>query len=119
MAMDLTGASLTTSEVRAISADIEQIGKNIDSTMQSVKSIMNTVTGQSEGGLIDQTTTAVEQLNDLCTKLVACIFNDNAESGSGSSGDLETFNRIKSSLIFDGISEGRKEHGGSNKNSGR
>ena len=75
MAMDLTGASLTTSEVRAISADIEQIGKNIDSTMQSVKSIMNTVTGQAEGGLIDQTTTAVEQLNDLCTKLVACIMN--------------------------------------------
>lgn len=75
MAMDLTGASLTTSEVRAISADIEQIGKDIDSTMKSVKSIMDTLTGQSEGSLIEQTAAAVQQLFELCATLVACIMN--------------------------------------------
>lgn len=75
MGMDLTGASLTTSQVLEISADIEQIGKDIDNTMKSVKSIMDTITGQSEGGLIEQTTTAVQQLNELCLTLVACIMN--------------------------------------------
>ena len=75
MAMDLTGASLTTAEVREISGNIKDIGNNIDETMKSVKSIMDTVTGQSEGGLIEQTTTAVQQLNDLCLTLVSCIVN--------------------------------------------
>ena len=75
MAMDLTGASLTTADVREISGNIEQISRNIDGTMKSVNSIMTTVTGQSEGGLIIQTTTAVQQLNGLCETLVSCIMN--------------------------------------------
>lgn len=75
MAIDLTGASLTTSEVREISGNIEQVAKDIDGTMKSVNSIMATVTGQSEGGLINQTTTAVQQLNTLCETLVSCIMN--------------------------------------------
>lgn len=72
---DLTGAFLSTSEVREISADIKQIGENIKETMGDVKDTMDIVTGDSEGGLIEQTTTAVRQLNELCETLVACIKN--------------------------------------------
>lgn len=75
MAMDITGASLTRGEVQEISSNIEQISKDIDSTMKSVSGIMTTLTDQSEGGLIKQTTTAVQQLNGLCETLVACILN--------------------------------------------
>lgn len=75
MAMDLIGASMTTSEVRAISADIERIARDIENTMKSVNNIMGIITGQSEGGLIEQTTTAVVQLNTLCETLIACIAN--------------------------------------------
>jgi phage-related protein len=75
MALDLTGASLTTAEVKEISTNIKTIGENIDKTMQSVNSIMTTITGDSEGGLIDQTVTAVQNLNELCATLVAGIMN--------------------------------------------
>ena len=53
--MDLVGASLTTSEVRSISNNIQEIGDGIDETMKSVDSIMTTLTGQSEGGVIQKT----------------------------------------------------------------
>lgn len=73
MAMDLTGASLTTTDIRAITSNIEQISKEIDGTMRNVNSIMTTLTGQSEGGLIRQTTTAVTELHALADTLVMCI----------------------------------------------
>lgn len=75
MAMDLTGASLTTTEIREITKNIEQISKDIDSTMGNVDDIMTTLTGQSEGGLIDKTTEAVQQLNKLMDVLVCSILN--------------------------------------------
>ncbi len=75
MAMDLTGASLTTAEVREITKNIEQIGNDLDDTMKSVNDIMTTLTGQSEGGLIEKTTTAVQQLNKLMDVLVCSILN--------------------------------------------
>lgn len=75
MAMDLTGASLTTAEVREITKNIEQIGNDLDDTMKSVNDIMTTLTGQSEGGLIEKTTTAVQQLNKLMDVLVSSILN--------------------------------------------
>lgn len=75
MGMDLTGASLTTSEVREITNNIEQIGKGIEETMKSVDGIMTTVIGQSEGGLIEKTTDAVQQLNKLMDVLVSSILN--------------------------------------------
>lgn len=73
MAMDLEGASLTTSEVRSISSEIEQIGKAIRNTMEYVQEIMETLTGQSEGGIIDLATVAVKQLGELCETLIDCI----------------------------------------------
>ncbi|MDO5781682.1 MAG: hypothetical protein Q4P27_04425 [Eubacteriales bacterium] len=73
MAMDLVGASLTTSEVRDISRNIEEIGNGIDETMKSVDNIMTTLTGQSEGGVIQKTETAVKELSSLATILVTSI----------------------------------------------
>lgn len=74
MAMDLTGASITTTEVREITNNIEQISKDIKTTMENVDDIMTTLTGQSEGGLIDKTTEAVKDLTVLMDTLVECIF---------------------------------------------
>jgi hypothetical protein len=74
MAMDLTGASITTTEVREITNNIEQISKDIKTTMGNVDDIMTTLTGQSEGGLIDKTTEAVKDLTVLMDTLVECIF---------------------------------------------
>lgn len=74
MAMDLTGASITTTEVREITNNIEQISKDIKTTMVNVDDIMTTLTGQSEGGLIDKTTEAVKDLTVLMDTLVECIF---------------------------------------------
>ncbi len=71
--MDLVGASLTTSEVRSISNNIQEIGDGIDETMKSVDSIMTTLTGQSEGGVIQKTETAVKELSSLATTLVTSI----------------------------------------------
>ncbi len=73
MAMDLTGASITTTEVREITKNIKQIGTDLNDTMESVNDIMTTLTGQSEGGLITKTTTAVQQLTMLADKLVEGI----------------------------------------------
>lgn len=75
MAMDLVGASLTTSEVREISGNIKQIGNDLDETMKTVNDIMTTLTGQSEGGVIDKTSTAVQQLSELAETLVESIIN--------------------------------------------
>lgn len=75
MAMDLTGASLTTSEVREITQNIKNIGNDLNETMKSVNDIMTTLTGQSEGGLIENTITAVQQLNKLMEVLVCSILN--------------------------------------------
>lgn len=74
MAMDLTGASITTTEVREITNNIEQISKDIKTTMGNVDDIMTTLTGQSEGGLIDKTTEAVKDLTVLMDTLAECIF---------------------------------------------
>lgn len=70
MAMDLTGVSITTTEVREITKNIKQIGDDFNDTMKTVNEIMTTLTNQSEGGLIQKTTTAVEQLTELANKLV-------------------------------------------------
>lgn len=75
MAMDLTGASITTAEVREITQNIKNIGNDLDDTMKSVNDIMTTLTGQSEGGLIENTTTAVQELNKLMDVLVCSILN--------------------------------------------
>lgn len=75
MAMDLTGASLTTSEIRSITSNIDQIGKDIANTMESVNDTMKTLIGQDEGGFINNTATAVQQLNNLTDVLVASLLN--------------------------------------------
>lgn len=99
---DFTGAFLSTSEVREISADIKQIGEDIKETMGDVKEIMDTVTGQSEGGLIEQTTTAVQQLNELCETLVACIMNIGLKIGDYLTAmlnrDQEAANTLRTSI---------------------
>lgn len=74
MAMDLTGASLSTAEIREITKNIEQISKDINRTMGNVDDIMTTLTGQSEGGLIDKTIEAVNDLTRLMDTLTDCIF---------------------------------------------
>lgn len=73
MGMDLVGASLTVSEVREISGNIEKIANNIDDTMKTVSSLMTTLSGQSEGGLIQKTDESVVQLGSLVTTLVTSI----------------------------------------------
>lgn len=75
MAMDITGASLTTGEVREISDNIKHISDDIKETMGNVNDIMTELTGVSEGGSIDNAKIAVVQLNDLCLTLAACIMN--------------------------------------------
>ena len=75
MALDITGASLTTAEVKEISKNIKDISNDISNTMNEVNNIMTTLTGQSEGGVIDKTNDAVLQLNELCLTLVSCIMN--------------------------------------------
>lgn len=71
----LAGVKLTTSELRAITGDIKGISGDIDGIMKDFQSIMTTLTGQSEGGLINQTTTAATQLFDGVMKLSKCFLN--------------------------------------------
>lgn len=75
MGWDRMGASLTTKEVREASKNIEQISKDITETMNEVYKTMTILTGESEGGVIKETTTAVQQLDELCKTLVACIMD--------------------------------------------
>ena len=72
---DLSGVALTVKEVKSIVADIEDISKETEETMKAVDSTMTTLTGQSEGGVIDKMTVAVRELNMLVETLVACIMN--------------------------------------------
>lgn len=72
---DLTGVKLMTSEVKMITGDIKDISKDIDDIMGNFKNIMAELTGQSEGGLIDQTVTAAEQLYDGVISLSKCFLN--------------------------------------------
>lgn len=73
MGFDLIGASLTTSEVKDASNRISMIATYIEGVMKSVDNTMTTLTGQSEGGLIEKTTTAVEQLTELIVTVIECI----------------------------------------------
>lgn len=73
MGMDLTGAVLTTAAIRESTDNIKATAKNIEETMNTVGQIMTTLTGQSEGGLIKQTTEAVEQLTELVVTLIDSI----------------------------------------------
>lgn len=73
MGFDLIGASLTTSEVKDASNRISMIATCIEGVMKSVDNIMTTLTGQSEGGLIQKTTIAVEQLTELIVTVIECI----------------------------------------------
>ena len=102
MAMDLMGASLTTHEVEEISSNIEQIGKNIDAAMKSVNDIMTTLTGQSEGGLIQKTEEAVKQLYQLCLTLVACLMDIGLKIGAFLDAminhDAEAANTLRNSI---------------------
>lgn len=102
MAMDLIGASLTTNEVEEISSSIEQIAKNIDATMKSVSDIMTTLTGQSEGGLIQKTEEAVKQLYQLCLTLVSCLVDIGLKIGAFLdamlSYDADAANTLKNSI---------------------
>lgn len=72
---DLYGVALTTKEVSNIVSDIQQISSEIDETMKAVDSTMTTLSGQSEGGVIEKITDAVRDLNMLVETLVACILN--------------------------------------------
>lgn len=74
-ASSLSGVKLTTSEVRAITGDIKGISGDIDNIMKDFQSTMATLTGQSEGGLINQTVTAAEQLLDGVMELSKCFLN--------------------------------------------
>lgn len=73
MGWDRTGASLTTEDVSNASETIKKISGDITDTMKEVSETMTILTGQSEGGVITQTDTAVKQLDALCETLVKCI----------------------------------------------
>lgn len=72
-ASSLAGVKLTTSEVRAITEDIKSVSGDIDIIMKDFQSTMTTLTGQSEGGLINQTVTAAERLFDGAMELCRCF----------------------------------------------
>lgn len=75
MVADLSGVKLTTNEIRDITQTIKDISGDVDSTMQEFQNIMAKLTGQSEGGLIDQTITAAEQLFNGVMRLSKCFLN--------------------------------------------
>ncbi|WP_418745979.1 hypothetical protein [Frisingicoccus sp.] len=75
MAAGLTGVKLTTQEVRNITGNIKGISSDVDDTMGEFQEIMTKLTGQSEGGLIDQTVTAAQQLFNGITDLAKCFLN--------------------------------------------
>lgn len=74
-ASDLAGVKLTTSEVRAVTEDIKVITSDINDIMGNFKNIMTELTGQSEGGLIEQTVVAAEQLYDGVIRLAKCFLD--------------------------------------------
>lgn len=99
---DLAGVALTTSEVRTIVTDIENISREVDETMRNIDGTMTTLTGQSEGGVINKITTAVRELNMLVETLVACIMNIGLKIGEFLSmiinHDSEAAERIQQSI---------------------
>lgn len=74
-ASDLAGVKLTTSEVKSITEDIKGISSDLDDIMGNFKNIMSELTGQSEGGLIEQTVVAAEQLYDGVIALAKCFLD--------------------------------------------
>ncbi len=70
---DLVGVSLTTQEIRNITTNVQSISADMDETMKNFQSCMSTLTGQAEGGLIDQTVTAGEQLFNGVMQLSKCF----------------------------------------------
>lgn len=72
---DLVGVSLTTQEIRNITSNIKSISADMDVSMKNFQSCMQTLTGQAEGGLIDQTVTAGQQLFDGVMQLSKCFLN--------------------------------------------
>lgn len=82
MAGGLVGVKLTTSSVRDITKDLEDISGSLKTIIGNFKDIMETMTGQSEGGLIDQTVTAGEQLYDGGIALAKCFLDLGDKIGS-------------------------------------
>lgn len=72
---DLVGVTLTTSAIREITGNLKTISEEIEDTTKNFNNTMKTLTGQAEGGLIEQTTTAAEQLYDGVIKLSKCFLD--------------------------------------------
>lgn len=79
---DFTGASLTTSEIRACMSEIESISEAFDATMDNVNSSLTTMTGQCEGGAIQKAETGVKQLYSLCQTLASCFLDIGMKIGN-------------------------------------
>lgn len=75
MGMELTGVVLATSDIRRATNNINAAASSIEETMKAVDQTMTTLTGQSEGSLIEKTTEAVRQLSDLIVTLIDSIHN--------------------------------------------
>ena len=70
---DLAGVKLTTEALRSITTDLDKIGKDIDNVMTSFQSTMGKISGDAEGGIVEQITNTGEDLFDGVTTLAKCI----------------------------------------------
>lgn len=97
-ASGLAGVKMTTSQVKGITSDLTTISSDIDEILKNFQGIMAKLTGQSEGGLIDQTATAAEQLYDGGTRLARCCLDLGTKIGDYLnvmiSGDSETARQL-------------------------
>lgn len=75
MAMDLTGAIFKTESVKQICDGIADIGKAVESIVDSAVEIMKKIATDSDGNLIDLMTDGIQKLYDACKTLVACILD--------------------------------------------
>ena len=70
---DLAGVKLTTQALRSITGDIQDISKDIDDIMSSFQSTMGKISGDAEGGIVEQITDTGKDLFDGVTTLAKCI----------------------------------------------
>ncbi len=75
MSSGLLGVKFTTNEVKDITGNMKSISGDIDNIMQDFNNTMGTLTGQAEGGLIDQTKTAAVQLYEGTCALANCFLD--------------------------------------------
>ena len=79
---DFTGASLTTSEIRACMSEIESISDAFSTTIENVDNSLTIATGQCEGGSIQKAETGVKQLYSLCQTLASCFLDIGMKIGN-------------------------------------